>query len=205
MKLWINNEECSGQVPETQLGPLVDRLRQDHHLQGLHLSHVLLNGEEIGTALHNRRDLSLEEVERLDLEFVSLEALIERNLENAGLYLERLLPGIEKTAAMFRTGSEQEANQLLLNVVDGIEWFSEVVDSIIEAKNLQAADLSFQGKTVAALKNSLLDLTSKMLKANQNQDWVLLADLLEYEIHPFYENWKTILPELKRTRPNLIN
>ena len=35
-----------------------------------------------------------------------------------------------------------------------------------------------------------------MVEANQNRDWVLLADLIEYELTPFYEEWQTLLPHL---------
>ena len=36
-----------------------------------------------------------------------------------------------------------------------------------------------------------------MLEANKSQDWVLLADILEYEMTPFYKEWQTILTKLK--------
>ena len=32
---------------------------------------------------------------------------------------------------------------------------------------------------------------------NQNQDWVLLADILEYEMVPFYKDWENILSKLE--------
>ena len=37
----------------------------------------------------------------------------------------------------------------------------------------------------------------QMLEANKNQDWVLLADLLEYEMIPFYKVWQEVLSEVK--------
>jgi len=39
-----------------------------------------------------------------------------------------------------------------------------------------------------------------MVEANQNQDWVLLADLLEYEILPYYTDWEEQLPKIYRKR-----
>jgi hypothetical protein len=37
---------------------------------------------------------------------------------------------------------------------------------------------------------------AQMLEANQNQDWVLLADLLEYEMIPYYEDWRETLSRI---------
>jgi hypothetical protein len=43
----------------------------------------------------------------------------------------------------------------------------------------------------------LVDFTQQMVDANKNQDWVLLADLLEYEILPYYQEWSDLLPQLR--------
>jgi len=36
-----------------------------------------------------------------------------------------------------------------------------------------------------------------MLEANQNQDWVLMADLMEYEMIPFYKDWEAVLSRIE--------
>ena len=46
-------------------------------------------------------------------------------------------------------------------------------------------------------QKKLTDLMSQMLEANENQDWVLLADILEYEMVPFYKDWEKILSKLE--------
>jgi hypothetical protein len=33
-----------------------------------------------------------------------------------------------------------------------------------------------------------------MIEAQLNQDWILLADLLEFELTPVLEDWRMILP-----------
>ena len=38
---------------------------------------------------------------------------------------------------------------------------------------------------------------AQMLEANQNQDWVLMADLLEYEMAPFYKDWQEVLSQIE--------
>jgi hypothetical protein len=46
-------------------------------------------------------------------------------------------------------------------------------------------------------RTSLVDFTQQMVDANKNQDWVLLADLLEYEILPYYQEWSNLLPRFR--------
>ena len=42
-------------------------------------------------------------------------------------------------------------------------------------------------------------------EANKNKDWVLVADLLEYEILPFYGEWSELIPEFRKMMEDLVN
>jgi len=197
MKIILNGQEYPGPVTETRLGPLVERLQKEQQDRGLYLLQIRLDGEDLPGLAKDFLEKPLDQTHEIELRFAPMEALIERNLDNAGLYLDRLLPGIDQAAQLFRTGNEQEANQFFLRIVDGIDWFSEVIDSIVQAKNWDPAQVQLGTQSLLDRKNRLLALTGQMLEANQNRDWVLLADLLEYEVLPFYEQWKTLLPHLQ--------
>jgi len=41
-----------------------------------------------------------------------------------------------------------------------------------------------------------------MLHVQEEEDWIMLADLLEYELIPLLEEWKSILPLLKEKKGN---
>ncbi len=195
MKLFIDNEELTGPFEETRLGPLIERLQKERLPEGRFLVQLRVDGRDHPGLSAALREQPLSEVGRIDLRFAPLETLIARNLENAKGYLERLLPGIDQAAQLFRTGKEQEANQVFLQIIDGIDWFAEVIDSVVEARKQDPATLRLGDQTYRDRKTRLLELTSQMMEANQNRDWVLLADLLEYELQPFYTDWKTHLPD----------
>ena len=122
-----------------------------------------------------------------------LKDLVATNLSNALDYLEKLIPGFDQAADLFRTGNEQEANKYYIQILDGMDWFSEVVNVVMSSEGEgQEPENSLQIRQA-----KLTDLMSQMLDANKNQDWVLLADILEYEMIPFYKEWQTILSKLK--------
>ncbi len=203
MKLFINGEEILDSIAETELGPLLERLLQERHSLGLHIMGLRVNEEEITLENDDLFKMALNLEDRIEVDFAPIEALIARNIENAGKYLERLLPGFEKAAQLFRMGNEQEANEFFLEIIDGIEWFSEVVDSIIEATGQEPSLLNLGKESLQDRKERLLDFTTQMVESNQNRDWVLLADLLEYEMTPFYKEWQSLLPKLlPPTQPN---
>ena len=89
-------------------------------------------------------------------------------------------------------GNEQEANQYYLQVLDGIEWFSQVITLIFNTQ-----ENKFEEKSLEKRQKQLTDLMAQMLEANQNQDWVLMADLMEYEMIPFYKVWQEVLSKIE--------
>ena len=122
-----------------------------------------------------------------------LKDLVATNFSNAQGYLEKLIPGFDQAADLFRMGNEQEANKYYIQILDGMDWFSEVTNIVMSSKG----EGSEPEDTFRLRQAKLTELMGQMLEANKNQDWVLLADILEYEMTPFYKEWQTILTKLK--------
>ncbi len=196
MKLLINGKEkavsCSGE----SLGDLLVHIEENEVAQGSVVRSIQIDGQEFSPDESATRNKLLSKIETLEIEISTLPDIINKNIENADAYLIRLIPGIEKSVELFRIGSEQEANKFFINIIDGIDWLSQVLDMVLAAKEI-SPDTVFNGKSIQDRRASLVDFTQQMVDANKNQDWVLLADLLEYEILPYYQEWSNLLPQLR--------
>ena len=137
------------------------------------------------------------DIDSLEVELANLKDLVATNLANALDYLKKLIPGCEQAADLFRAGNEQEANKYYLQILDGIEWFSQVVSVIMSPDEGETELPDTDDESLEVRQKKLTDLMSQMLEANENQDWVLLADILEYEMVPFYKDWEKILSKLE--------
>ena len=137
------------------------------------------------------------DIDSLEVELANLKDLVATNLANALDYLKKLIPGFEQAADLFRAGSEQEANKYYLQILDGIDWFSQVVSVIMSPDEGETELPDTDDESLEVRQKKLTDLMSQMLEANENQDWVLLADILEYEMVPFYKDWEKILSKLE--------
>ncbi len=205
MKIIINNQEHSQDYSGSTLGEITDQILKNKVFHGTFISKLVLDGREIQPDSEETRQLPVDSVKTLELDISNLQDLVIRNLTNAESYLVKLIPGIQKASELFRMGSEQEANHFFINIVDGIDWFSQVVDSVIHALKQDPETMVYKEKSVMDRKTQLLELTTQMLEANKNKDWVLLGDLLEYEALPFYQDWQSILPEMKKQLKNSTN
>ncbi|KMP12037.1 hypothetical protein UZ36_02415 [Candidatus Nitromaritima sp. SCGC AAA799-C22] len=196
MKIFINGKEETPAVKGETLGDFLVQIEQGGLAQGNIIRSIKLNGENMAPESAATRQAALSGIETLEIEVSTLDGIIETNLGNAEAYLDRLIPGIEQAADLFRTGNEQEANKFFVNIVDGMDWFSQVLDVIMAAKGL-SPETEFDGKSIQDRRAGLIEFARQMVEANKKQDWVLLADLLEYEILPYYQEWENLLPEIR--------
>lgn len=190
MKISINGTETQdpsfqGETLEEVLSVIL-KSRPDSYIR-----RVWLDGQEVSSTTQDTLKTSATSVRLLELELAHLKDLLANNLVNAREYLEKLIPGFQEAADLFRMGNEQEANKYYLQILDGIDWFSQVVMTIINAQEIKPEEQSLENR-----QKKLTNLMAQMLEANQNQDWVLLADLLEYEMIPFYADWQEVLSRI---------
>ena len=196
MKLLINGkEEIFSHEGET-LDDLLIFMEREHLAKGNVVRSIKLDGQESSLDSSEVRKIPLSGIGTLEVEISTMLDIVNKNLDNAEDYIKRLIPGIEKSVKLFRTGNEQEANKFFINIIDGVDWLSQVLDMILTAKGI-SPDTVFDGKSIQDRRASLIDFTKQMLDANKNQDWVLLADLLEYEILPYYQEWSNLLPQFR--------
>ena len=193
MKVLVNGKEETISFMGETLGDLLSHIEKIGVTQGNVVRSIKIDGQESSPDSSEAQRTQISEIATLEVEISTLADMINKNIENADAYLIRLIPGIEKSVELFRMGNEQEANKFFVKIVDGIDWFSQVLDIILTAKEI-SPDTVFEGKSIQDRRTSLVDLTQQMVDANKNQDWVLLADLLEYEILPYYQEWSNLLP-----------
>ena len=196
MKLLVNGKEETVSYMGETLGDLLLHIEKEGVPQGNVVRSIKIDGQESSPDSPEAKKTSLSEIATLEVKISTLSDIINKNIENADAYLIRLIPGIEKSVELFRMGNEQEANKFFINIIDGIDWLSQVLDMILTAKAI-SPDTVFDGKSIQDRRASLVGLTQQMVDANKNQDWVLLADLLEYEILPYYQEWSNLLPHFR--------
>ena len=190
MKISINGAEAEessfqGETLKEVLDVIL-KSRRDSYVR-----RIWLEGQEVSSSAMDTLMTSITSIELLELELAHLGDLLANNLTNAKEYLEKLIPGFQKAADLFRMGNEQEAHKFYLHILDGIDWFSQVVLNIVKSRGNQV-----EGQSLGDRQEKLTGLMAQMLEANQNQDWVLMADLLEYEMIPYYEDWQETLSHI---------
>jgi hypothetical protein len=58
--------------------------------------------------------------------------------------------------------------------------------------------LEIKGMDIETYYTRLIKLIDEMLDVQEDEDWILLADLIEYELAPIMNKWKEFLMEAKK-------
>ena len=84
-------------------------------------------------------------------------------------YLSKLIPAVKECANHYQSGKLNEGSSLLVSMIEGLNW------AIGVAANVQVQDIN-----VEEINTKL----NEIVKAFENEDYILVGDLLEYEISP---------------------
>jgi len=130
MKVSINGvaQEGSDFKGET-VSAILDAMVQK--TPGSYIRRIWMDGQEFPSDDREALQKKPSDIDSLEVELANLKDLVATNLANALDYLKKLIPGFEEAADLFRTGNEQEANKYYLQILDGIDWFSQVVSIVM--------------------------------------------------------------------------
>jgi len=145
------------------------------------------------------RYITLGEVSSLDLKTVTDADLARGILSDASHKVETLVLALEKGAALFRLAAEDEANHYFAQVLEALRWMLQTGEGACQVLDVDMVHTSSpQIGDVSEFLKRFQDLLDEMLQVYEEEDYILLADLMEYELLPMVQEWQKILAHLSR-------
>ena len=126
--------------------------------------------------------------------------LVDDHIEGILEHIEKLRENIEKAAELFRIGDEIESHKYFAAVIEGVRWFNYSLELIFSFLQLKIKEVKLKGVLIADIIEDISEVIDSLDDSQQNQDWIMVADQLEYELLPLIEKWKEILPQLKNIK-----
>lgn len=118
--------------------------------------------------------------------------LFREALETGRTYLPRFREAMEQSGHLFQEGREGEAVSLFNQLLDGLEWLGSLVDSMELVTRQDLAELP-DAEHICRASASFRTLLRELQVAFENADYVLMGDLLTYELTPLLAEWENIV------------
>ncbi|AAS94893.1 MULTISPECIES: hypothetical protein [Desulfovibrionaceae] len=170
---------------------LVKVLTEDY-LENRIVTDVLVNEETFSEIYpHQAEDVQTDEIRSLEIRTVPVGEMAVNISRELYKVIQVMTSGAKQVATLFRQADDTEALELLQDLIDVTRDFMGMISTLRAEFSLRGG-VDFQTNV-----DQISDLLTEMTEVLENEDWILLADLLEYEFLPVCENWKQVIQSLR--------
>ncbi len=159
----------------------------DEKMSGRIVTDVFVNNASFSEIYpHQAEDMTCDGITSVEVRSQPAEELAVDMAGELGKVARMLESGARNVARLFREASDADALELLQDELDVTRDFMGMI-SHLRDRYLGGADAEF-----VARGEKLSDLISEMSEVMESEDWILLADLLEFEFAPLCEEWRAV-------------
>ncbi len=175
------------------------KVAEGSQLENRIVTDILVNKELFSEVYpHQAEDIDTDDIESVEIVSMPITEMavnITNELEKVVKLMDK---GAHRVADLFRQAEDSEALEVYQDLVDVTRDFMGMVGVLRSEFNLG----DFEGFSPALEEFS--DLFSEILEVIENEDWILLADLLEFEFVPAVENWYKVIASLRTELSNYV-
>ncbi len=149
---------------------------------------VLVNNEHFSEIYpHQAEDIEMDSVDKVEIISVPQETMVQDILGE----LHKVITLMEKSslhiAELFRQADDGDALEMYHDLLEVVRNFLDMISLLHGHKNL-----AFEGL------EKFSSLLGELIEVQENQDWILMADLLEYEFNPIMVEWRGFLEKMTK-------
>jgi hypothetical protein len=184
-RILVNNEAHTIEIDVNTWGDLLAWADRTSAAQGRLVTAVRLDGVDEPSfrdaALAAR---ALDEVATVEFDVASPASLVAESVDEALSGLDGLRQHALDVARRFRGTRVVFANQGLAELIQGLRTLVSLVDALGGAMGLPIETLTFDGRPALALIEDLGEPLASLGEAQAREDWVTVADILEFDVEP---------------------
>lgn len=118
-----------------------------------------------------------------------MENVVLDSINTAQDYLPNLRKGLSQISMYLRNGKDSEGTKLFYYALEGLDWFLHVAEAISTFFCSKKTDIKEDLKTYS-------DIIFNLSEAWGNSDYLLTADIIDYELIPNLKKWNKLVDEI---------
>lgn len=189
----IDGQKCEIETKNFgNLEQVFDIMVQEGLLDDRIVTDVLVNNEPFSEIYpHQAEDVDLDEVESIEVTTMATSDMAIEITRELYKVVTLMIEGGKRVAELFRQADDAEALETYQDLLDVTRNFLGMVGLLRNEYSLK----DYAAYVDAA--EEMTNLFTEMTDVLENEDWILLADLLEYEFLPSAEKWKKVIAQLR--------
>lgn len=174
------------------LEELLVKMTEDKLFEDRVVTDVLVNKETFSEIYpHQAEDMLMSDVESVEIVTMAVPEMAVNITRELYKVVRIMHEGASSVSELFRRADDAEALELFQDLLDVIRDFLGMVGALRDEFSLK------DNVEFSQCSDELTELFSEMIEVTENEDWILLADLLEYEFMPAADKWKKVIANLR--------
>lgn len=175
------------------LETLLNEVVKFDNLEKRVITDVLVNDEPFSEIYpHQAEDIEMEMIDKVEIISVTEEEMIKNILIEMQKVVTIMQSSSKRIAELFRQADDSEALEMYSDLLDVVRNFLGMISLLYNQKAML-----FKQKDSASF-DKFSELLNEIIEVQDNQDWILMADLLEYEFNPLLQEWQTLFNTLNK-------
>jgi hypothetical protein len=176
----------------SNLEEILVKVMDEDCLKNRVVTDVLVNDQSFTEIYpHQAEDLSTSEFDRVEVVSMPVVEMAMNITTELDKVIGLMSSGGRQVAELFRRAEDSEALEVYQDLL-------EVTRDFLGMVGLLRSEFSLgRDKELEHAVEELSSLFSEVLEVQENEDWVLLADLMEYEFVPMVERWTAVLGRIR--------
>lgn len=176
----------------TNLEEILVVAARDQRLENRVVTDVLLNKEVFSELYpHQAEDIAASDIASVELRSMPFGEMALSMAQELFKVSQLMSNASRSIAKLFRQADNDEALEMLQDLLEVSRDFMSMI-GVLRTEFLLSTDAEFSQNV-----EKLSALLGEMTEGLQNEDWILFADLLEYEFVPLCEEWKQVIQSLR--------
>lgn len=190
MQISVNGNiiEIKGMTDETTLAEMLDTVEESLKGSGTTVVEISVDDKIYSADQYELfQDMKVDSYQKIDFTVVSAKDMVRAAIEDGADGLQHLQELTAEVSDELRIGKSAEAMKKYVEVVDGIEWLSTILKNIEKGFASQMTESSLESDR-QALINRLVEQMTEIHDMQATEDWVGMADVLEYEFPEIFDD-----------------
>lgn len=181
------------------LEQIIEKVMEDQRMQQRVVTDVFVNNEAFSEIYpHQAEDMEAVHINRVEIVSVPASEMAQNITRELYKVVTLMGKAGRQVADYFRQADDAMALELFTDLLEVNRDFLTMV-GVLRNEFSQGSSSEFEESL-----SGLSGLFSEMIEIQENEDWILLADLLEYEYIPLVDKTKSIVAKLRESVKDAI-
>lgn len=137
----------------------------------------------------NALDVHLGDFATVEVTSGTAASLMDRCLAEAAASIDPLCGAVAAVGEQFRGFDVAQANASLVEIAESLSTLVGIVGAAGLALKVDLRHVMSEDRPVSAMVQEMSGFLEVMVEAQQSQDWISVADVLQYDIEPALRRW----------------